>query len=157
MVQLSHLYMTIWKTIAFTIQTFVSKMSSLTFIMLYRFVLPFLPRSNHLLISWLQSPSPVTLETKQIKSATSTFHTSIFHEVMGPDAMILVFECWVLSQLFHSSLSPSSRGSLVPFHFLPLEWYHLHIWGCWYFYGNIGSTLWFIQPFNFTWYFLHLN
>ena len=43
------------------------------------------------------------------------------------------FECWVLGQLFHSPLSPSSRGSLVPFHFLSLEWYHLHIWGCWYF------------------------
>ena len=43
------------------------------------------------------------------------------------------FECWVLGQLFHSPLSLSSRGSLVPFHFLSLEWYHLHIWGCWYF------------------------
>ena len=43
------------------------------------------------------------------------------------------FECWVSSQLFHSPLSPSSRGSLVSLYFLPLEWYHLHIWGCWYF------------------------
>ena len=43
------------------------------------------------------------------------------------------FECWVLSQLFHSPLSPSLRGSLVPLHFLPLKWYHLHIWNCWYF------------------------
>ena len=52
---------------------------------------------------------------------------------MGPDAMILVF--WMLSfkPAFHSPLSPSSRGSLVPLHFLPLEWYHLHNWGCWYF------------------------
>ena len=40
------------------------------------------------------------------------------------------FECWVLSQLFHSTLLPSSRGSLVPLHFLPFEWCHLHIWGC---------------------------
>ena len=49
------------------------------------------------------------------------------HEMMGPDAMTLVFECLVLSQCFHSPLSPSKRGSLVPLHFLPLEWYHLHI------------------------------
>ena len=47
------------------------------------------------------------------------------HEVMGPDAMILIFKCWILSQLFYSPLSPSSKGSLVPLHFLPLEWYHL--------------------------------
>ena len=43
------------------------------------------------------------------------------------------FENWVLSQLFHSPFSPSSRSSLVPLHFLPLGWYHLHIWGCWHF------------------------
>ena len=49
------------------------------------------------------------------------------------DAMIFISECWVLSQLFHSPLSPLSRGSLVPLNFLPLEWYHLHIWGYWYF------------------------
>ena len=60
------------------------------------------------------------------------FSPSICHEMMGPDAMILVFQWWVLSQLLHSSLSPSSRGSLVPLHFLPLEWCHLHIWGSWY-------------------------
>ena len=60
------------------------------------------------------------------------FFPSICHEVMGPDAMILVFQCWVLSQLLHSPLSPSSRGSLVPLHFLPLEWCHLHIWGSWF-------------------------
>ena len=61
------------------------------------------------------------------------FPPSICHEMMEPDAMILVFECWVLSQLFHFPLSPSSRGSFVSVHFLPLGWYHLHIWGCWYF------------------------
>ena len=69
---------------------------------------------------------------QKIKSATvSTISPSIWHEVMGPDAMILVFECWISSQIFHSPLlSPSSRDSLVPLHFLPLEWYHLHFWGC---------------------------
>ena len=57
----------------------------------------------------------------------------ISYEVMGPDAWPSFFECWVIRQPFHSPLSPSSRGSLVPYHFLPLECYYLHIWGCWYF------------------------
>ena len=99
-----------------TIQTFVGKvMSSLLFNMLTRLVIAFLPRSKHLLILWLQSPSTAILEPKKIKSATvSTFSPSICHEVMGLDAMILLI--WMLSfkQLFHSPLSPSSRGSLVP-------------------------------------------
>ena len=55
-------------------------------------------------------------------------------------------EHWVLSQVFHSPLSPLSRGSLVPFHFLPLGWYNLHIWGYWYSPGNFDSCLCFIQP-----------
>ena len=57
---------------------------------------------------------------------SDTVSPSICHEMIGLDAMILVFECSVLSQLFHSPFSPSSRGSLVPLHFLPLKWYHLH-------------------------------
>ena len=65
---------------------------------------------------------------------TFTFPPSICHEVMGPDAMILVFWMLNLNQLFCSPLSSSSRGSLVTFHFLPLKWYHLHICrGCRYF------------------------
>ena len=88
MVQLSHLYMATGKTIALTRRTFVSKVMSL----LSRFVIAFLPRSKHLLISWLQSPSAVILEPKKIKSVTaSTFSPSIYHEMMGPDAVILVF------------------------------------------------------------------
>ena len=67
MVQLSHPYMTIVKTIALTIWTFVGKVMSLLFNMLSRFVIAFLPRSKHLLISWLQSPSAVILETKKRK------------------------------------------------------------------------------------------
>ena len=97
-----------------------------------RFTIAFLPRNKHLLIPWLQSPSAVILEPKKRTSVTaSTVSLSICHEEMGPDAMTLV--SWVLSWLFNSLLSPSSRGSLVPLHFLPLEWYHSHIWGCWYF------------------------
>ena len=92
MVQLSHPYKTTGKTIAFTRQTFVGKVMSLLFNMLSRFVIAFLPRSKRLLISWLQSPSAVILEPKKIKSLTvSTVSPSIRHEVMGPDAMILVF------------------------------------------------------------------
>ena len=92
MVHLSHPYMTTGKTIALTRWTFVVKVMSLLFNMLSRLVIAFLPRSKHLLISWLQSPSAMTLEPKKIKSDTvSTVSPSICHEVMGPDAMILVF------------------------------------------------------------------
>ena len=84
--------MTTGKDIALTIQIFVSKVMSLLFNMLSRFVIGFLPRSKHLLISWLQSPSTVILEPKKIKSATvCTFSPSICHEVMGPHTMRLVF------------------------------------------------------------------
>ena len=91
MVQLSHLYMTT-KKIALTICTFVGKVMSLLFNMLCRFFIAFLSRSKHLLISWLQSLSRMILEPKKIKSVTVYIVSpSIFHEVTGPDAMILVF------------------------------------------------------------------
>ena len=84
--------MTTRKTIALTRQTFVDKVMSLLFNMLSRLVIAFFPKSKHLLISWLQSPSEVILEPKKIKSVTvSTVSPTICHEVMGPDAMILVF------------------------------------------------------------------
>ena len=91
-VQLSHTYMTTGKTIALTRWTFVGKVMSLLFNRLSKFVITFLPRSKRLFISWLQSPSAVILKPPKIKSATvSTVSPSISHEVMGPDAMILVF------------------------------------------------------------------
>ena len=91
-VQLSHPCMTTGKTTALTRWTFVGKVISLLFNMLSRLVITFLPRSKHLLISWLQSPSAVILEPPKIKSVTvSTVLTSICYEAMGPDAMILVF------------------------------------------------------------------
>ena len=84
--------MTSGKTIASTRQTFVDKVMSLLFNMLSRLVIAFLPRSKHLLISWLQSPSAVILEPKKINSVTvSTVSPSICHKVMGPHAKILVF------------------------------------------------------------------
>ena len=95
MVQLSHLYMTTEKTIALTTQTFVSKVMSLLSNTLSRSVKAFLPRSKHLLISWMQSLSAEILQPKEIKSVTvSIFSPSVCHVVMGQDAMILVFfEC----------------------------------------------------------------
>src|SRR5574340_1111022 len=91
-VQLSHPYTTTGKTIALTRRIFVGKVISLLFNMLSRLIITFLPRSKRLLISWLQSPSAVILESRKIKSATvSTLSPSICREVMGPDAMILVF------------------------------------------------------------------
>ena len=84
--------MTMGKTIALTKWTFVGKVMSLLLNMLSRLVITFLPRSKHLLISWLQSPSAVILEPPEIKSATVfTVSPSICHEVMGLDAMVLVF------------------------------------------------------------------
>ena len=90
-VQLSHPYMTTGKTIALTRRTFVGKVMSLLFNMLSRLVITFLPRSKHLLISWLQSPSVVILELQKIVCHCFTVSPSISHEVMGPDVMILVF------------------------------------------------------------------
>ena len=84
--------MTTGKTIALTRWTFVGKVMSLLFNMLSRLVITFLPRSKHLFISWLQSPSKVILEPPNIKSVTvSTVSPSISHEVIVSDAMILVF------------------------------------------------------------------
>ena len=92
MVQLSHLYMTSGKTIALTTWTFVGKVMSLLFNVPSRFLIAFLPRSKRLSVSWLQSPSAVILRPKKIQPAiASTFPPSIHHEVMRPDATILVF------------------------------------------------------------------
>ena len=95
-VQLSHPYMTTGKTIALTRWTFVGKVMSLLFNMLFRLVTAFLPRIKCLLISWLQSLSAVILEPKKIKSVTvSSVTPSICHEVMGPDDMTFIF--WMLN------------------------------------------------------------
>ena len=107
-VQLLHPYMTTGKTIAFTGQTFVGKVISLLFNMMSKVAITFLQKSNHLLISWLQSPSAVILDPPKIKSVTaSTVSPSLCHEVMGPDAMNPSF----LNVEFHIPLSLLSRGS----------------------------------------------
>ena len=89
MVQLSYLYMTTRKTIAFTTQIFASKVVSLHFNALSRFVVAFLPRHKHFFILWVQSPSAVILEPKKTRSLTVSL--PIWHEVIGPDGIILVF------------------------------------------------------------------
>ena len=133
MIQLSHPYLTTAKTMA--IWTSVSKVMSLLFKELSRFVTVFLPRSKRLLIFWLESLSTVILEPKKIKSVTaSTFSPSVCHELMWLDAMIFFFfhvefQGCFFTLFFH----PLSRGSLIHLYFPPLEWYHLHIWGYWYF------------------------
>ena len=86
--------MTTGKTIALTRWTFVGKVISLFFNMLSRLAIAFLPRSKHLLISWLQSSSAVILEPPPKKSVIVPIVSPyICHEVMGPDAIIIVFEC----------------------------------------------------------------
>ena len=115
-VQLSHPYITTGKTIALVRWTFVGEVMSMLFNMLSRSVITFLTRSKHLLISWLQSPSAVILEPKKIKSVTVS--PSISHEVMGLDAMILLFSVLSFKPIFHSPVSLSSRGSLFLLHFL---------------------------------------
>ena len=133
-VQLSHAYVTTGKTIALTRQTFVGKVMSLLFNMLSRLVIAFLPRSKCLLIPGLQSPSAVILDHKKIKSDTVSLVSSfICYEVKGTDAMIFVF--WMFS--FKPTFSLSSftfikrlfSSSLL----FAIGWYHLHIWGSWYF------------------------
>ena len=123
-----------------------------------RLVILFLPRIKHLLISWLQSPFAVILEPKKIKSVTvSIVSPSICHEVMGPDAMILVF--WRLS------FKPAS--SLLTFTFIKrlfsssslsaIRWCYLHIWVYWYFSQQSLFQLVFHPALYFTWCSLHIS
>ena len=112
--------MTAGKTIALTRLTFVGEVMSLLFNIMSRLVVVFLPRSKHVLISWLQSPSAVILECKKIKSlSVSIVSPSTCHEVMGLDVMILVFYMLSFKPTFSLSFSLSQRGSLDLLYFLP--------------------------------------
>ena len=151
-VQISHPYMTTGKTIALTGWTFVGKVISLLFNVLSRLIIAILPRSKHLLISWLQSPFAVILEPHKIKSATvSTVSPSVCMNWWDQIPWSQFSECWVWSQLFHFLLSNSSRVSWFPLHFLSLEWYHLHIWGSWYFLQKSWFQLMIHPPWHFAW------
>ena len=133
--------------IALTRWTFVGKVMFLLFNILSRLLIPFLPRSKSLLISWLQSPSAVILEPKNIKSLTvSILSTPICYEVMGQDAMIYVFGMLSFKPAFHSPLSLLLRDILVLLHFLHKggiicvsEVIDISP-------GNLDSSLCFIQP-----------
>ena len=128
-VQLSHPYMATGKTIALIRWTFVSKVMSLLFSMLSRFVIAFLPRSKHFLISWLQSPSAVILESPQ-NEICHCFHC---FPIYGTRCHDLVF--WMLS--FKPTFSLSSFIFIKRLFNSPLlsaiELCHLHSWNCWYF------------------------
>ena len=130
---------------------------SLLFNMLSRLVITFLPKSKHLLISWLQSPSAVILEPKIIKSLTvSIVSPSICHEVMGPDGMILVF--WILSfQPIFSLSSFTFIKRLYSSLLSAIDWCHLCVWGYWYF----SQQSWFqfvLHPaLHLTWCTLHIS
>ena len=122
-----------WKDHSFDC-TIVIKVISLLFNTLSRFVIAFLPRGKCLLILWLQSPFTVILEPNNIKSVCFHFFCIYLPWSDGTRCHDLSFSnVEYLNQLFNSPLSSSSRGCLVPLHFLPLVWYHLHLWGCWYF------------------------
>ena len=146
MVQLSHLYMTTGKTIALTKRNFASKVMPLLFNMLSRLVIAFLPRSKLLLISWLQSPTVVILEPLKIKSVTvSIVSSSICHEVVGLDAMILVFRMlsfqpafsfsfFTFNKRFFSSSSLHKEGVICISEVIDISP------------GSLDSSLCFIQP-----------
>jgi len=116
----------------------------LLFNALSRLLIAFLPRNKCLLISWLQSLSVVILERKKINTVTASTFPLLFARKWW-DWMLMIF--WMVS--FKPAFSPSSftllTSSLVPLHFLPLEWY-LYIWGYWFFSQQTWFQLWFIQP-----------
>ena len=142
-VQLSHPYMTTGETITFTRQTFVGKVMSLLLNMLSKLVIIFLPRSNCRLISWLQSPSAVILEPLKTKSLTvSIVSPSFCYEVMGPDAMILIFRMLsfkptfsvssftFIKRLFGSSSLSAIRVVASAYLLLLLLSRFSHVWLC---------------------------
>ena len=116
---------------------FVGKVIFLLLSILFRFVIVFLPRSKCLYISWLVAPSAVICESKKISVIASTFSPSICHEVVGTDAMILVF--WMLSFKPAFSLSPFTfiKRLFGASSLQLLKWYPLHIGGCWYFWASL--------------------
>ena len=112
MLQILHPYMTTGKIIVLTIWTFVRKVMSLLFNMLSRLVIAFLPRSKHLLISWLQSPFAVILEPPKIKSDTVSIVSPFLFAMMWWQWSSF-FECWALSQLFHCPLSLKTVSDFI--------------------------------------------
>ena len=139
--------MTTGKTIALTRWTFVGKTMSLLFNMLSRLVIVFLPRSKHLLISWLQSPSTVILEPKKIKSVTvSTISPSICHEVMGLDAVIFIFRVLSFRPIFSLSSLTFIKSYLCSSLLSAIRVVSSAYLRFWYFSWQSWFQLCFIQP-----------
>ena len=152
MVQLSHPYMTTGKTIVLTRWTFVSKVMSVFFNMLSRLVIAFLPGSKYLLISWLQSLSAMTLESKKI--LCHCFHCFPIYLPWIDWTGCHDLRLWMLSfkpAFSLSLLSLSWRVSLVPLCSLPWGWCHLHIWG----YGYFSQQSWFQLLLHPAWHYVH--
>ena len=151
MVQLSHSHMTTRRALGLTIWTFIGKVISLLFNMLSRSVIVFLPGSK--CFNFMVAVNICSDFGTQENKVCHCFHCFPIYLpwVIGPDARVFIFECWVLSQICHSPLSHSSRGSLASLCFLPLGWCHLHIWGYWYF--SQQSWFQFVLHTVFSWYF----
>ena len=157
MVQLSHPHMITGKILPVTRGNFVSKVTSLLFNALSRFFIAVLPRSKHLSISWLQSPSAVTLEAKKIKCHCFHCFPSICHEGMGLDTMMFIF--WMLS--FKSAFALSSftftKRLFSSSSFSAKGWCHLCIWGYWYFSRQSWFQLVLLPAQHFSWCTLHVS
>ena len=159
MVQLTHPYMTNEKTIAFGLWTFVSKVMSLLFNMLPRFVMAFLPRSMHLLISWLQLPFTVIFGAHKNKTCDCfKFFPFYFPGSDETRCIILVFECWILGQLFHSPVFTFIKrlSSYSSFSSIRVVW-SAH-WYChWYYFWHSWFQLVIHPAQHFAWYTLHVS
>ena len=143
------------KPIPLTMGTFVDKVMSLLFNILSRLVIAFLLRSKH-----FNFMAAVTVHSDFGAQENKIYHCLQFFPCYLPwndrtGSHDISFLNINLSQLFHSPISPSSRSSLVPLHFLPLEWYHLHIWGYWYFSWQSWFQLVLHPAQHFTWCTLH--
>ena len=137
-----------------------SKVKSLFCNRLSRFFIAFIPRSKRLLLFVAVVTVHRDFRAPQNKICYCFHFFPHLFAVMWWDLsdgmpQSSLFKCWVLSQLFHSPLSSLSRNSLVPLCFLPLEWYHLHIWGCWYFSQQSWFQLGIHPAWHFTWCTLH--
>ena len=158
MCQLSNLYIITGEIIASSIEAFVRKRMSSPLNMISMFVIAFFPKNKYLLMSWLQSPSTGFWSPPKIKSVTpSTFPHSICYEVTEPNAMILVFLMLSFKLAFSLSSFTLSKKLFSLLHFLPLEWYHLHTWDCWYFSWQSWFSSWSHPAYHFTWCILHIS
>ena len=149
--------MTTGKTVALTRQTFVGQVMSLLLNTLSMVCHDFPSREevslNFMTTAAIHSDSGAP----KIKSVTASNFSLFAMKSWDWMPWSSFFECWVLSHLFHSPLSPSSRSSLVPLNFLPLGWYHLRIWGYWYFSWQSWFQLVIHPAWHFTWCALHIS